>query len=124
MCLLGRFMNFAAMFNFVIATVLIVIYLTLPIAVCAQISALESGAPDVQVNNNVTSTASGDVCPCADETGSSCCDTTCCCACHAPLGKVFRLAYAPVLASHVFSEPLRFFPLVYQAIYVPPQNFV
>jgi hypothetical protein len=116
-------MKFTFNCNHIIVAVLIVIYVTMPTTIFANATAIEAGFPSVQAIYSMTAAAPCDDCPCSDERGSSCCDSTfCCCACHAPLSQSFRLAYAPVIAVQSFREPLWSLPQVYRPIFVPPQN--
>jgi hypothetical protein len=112
-------------YNFFIAIILIVIYLSLPTTILAHAAAQESTAPTGQSPAGITTNTPCDHCPCSENQGSDCCDTTFCnCACHAPLSQGVLLKYAPVIASQNFAEPSWSFPQVYRTIFVPPQNLL
>jgi hypothetical protein len=114
-------MNFARAYNYIIGTVLIVIYLALPATNLAYAATQE--ATSTQEAYSSTTTAPCDSCPCSDGQGSDCCDTTfCSCACHAPLSQSLRLVYAPMIVIHRFREPTSSLPQVFLSIFVPPQN--
>lgn len=116
-------MNFALAYNYIIATVLIVICLALPTTIFAHAATLEKAASGVQTLSGMAATAPCDDCPCSDGQGSDCCDTCfCSCACHAPLSHGLRLIYAPEIVSQSFREPSWSLPTVYRSIFVPPQN--
>ena len=116
-------MNFARGYNYIIGTVLIVIYLALPATSFARAVAQEESAPQAQTILSTTGTAPTDSCPCSGDEGSGCCDTIfCSCACHAPLSQTLRLVYAPVIVTHSFREPTGSLPQVFLSIFVPPQN--
>jgi hypothetical protein len=116
-------MNFARAYNYIIGTVLIVIYLALPATNLAYAATQEASAPSAEEAYSSTTTAPCDSCPCSDGQGSDCCDTAfCSCACHAPLSQGLRLVYAPVIVIHRFREPTSSLPQVFISIFVPPQN--
>jgi hypothetical protein len=116
-------MNFARAYNYIIGTVLIVIYLALPATNFAYATNQEGGVPSAQAVCSVMAAAPCDDCPCSDGHGSDCCDSTfCSCACHAPLGQGIQLVYAPVIDTQSFREPTWSLPQVYRPIFVPPQN--
>jgi hypothetical protein len=118
-------MNILRAYNISIAVLLIVIYLALPSTLCAYSSSMED---DVSVPPSAafsTTTSPCDDCPCSGGQHSDCCDTTFCnCACHAPLGQGFQLAYTPMIAIQNFREPSWSLAQVYRTIFVPPQNLV
>ncbi len=116
-------MNFARAYNFIIATLLIIIYLTLPATSLAYAATLEGSVPSVQMFSDTTTAAPCGTCPCPDDQGSGCCETTGCnCECHAPLGRGLRISYAPVIATQSFREPSWSLSQVFRPIFVPPQN--
>ena len=109
--------------NYLITTVLIVIYLAMPATNFARAVTIEAGLPSAQAAGGTTTTAPCDSCPCSDGQGSDCCDTTFCnCACHAPLSQGLQLTYAPMIIDQSFPEPSWVLPQVYRSIFVPPQN--
>jgi hypothetical protein len=115
-------MNFARPYNYLIAAVLIGIYLAMPTTIFARAISMETGVSTAQASYS-TATAPCDDCPCSDGQNSDCCDTTfCSCACHAPLGHGLQLTYAPLLVIHNFREQSWSLPHVYLPIFVPPQN--
>ena len=116
-------MNFARAYNYIIGTVLIVIYLALPATNLAHAAAREGSVPPTQATCSVTTAAPCDSCPCTGGQESDCCDSTfCSCACHAPLGQGLRLVYAPVIVTQNFREPTGALPQIFLSIFVPPQN--
>lgn len=109
--------------NQIIACVLIVIYLSLPVTLCAQSVVSDVEGASAPAISSTANTSPLDTCPCSDGHDADCCDTTgCSCACHAPLGQKVLLAYAPVVVVLNFREPFWLLPQVYLAIFVPPQN--
>jgi hypothetical protein len=116
-------MNFARTYNYIIGTVLIVIYLALPATNLAHAAALEAGEFPTRTACSSTTASPGDSCPCTDGKMSDCCDAAfCSCVCHAPLGHGLRLVYAPVVVVQSFREPTGSLPQVFLSIFVPPQN--
>jgi hypothetical protein len=116
-------MNSARICKHIFATILIVIYLTVPVSNLAFGANLEKTPPAVQALAEIAATAPCDDCPCSDGPGSTCCDTSfCTCACHAPLSQSLQLVYAPVIVLQRFLEPSWSLPQVFRSIYVPPQN--
>ncbi|MGB9080008.1 MAG: hypothetical protein WCD00_01835 [Desulfuromonadaceae bacterium] len=116
-------MNFARAYNYIIGTVLIVIYLALPATNLAQAATQDGGVLPDKAACSSTTTAPCDGCPCSDGQGPDCCDTSfCSCACHAPLSQGLRLVYAPVIVTQHFREPAGSSPQVFLSIFVPPQN--
>jgi hypothetical protein len=116
-------MNFVRAYNYIIAIVLIVIYLALPATSFAS-AILDAGLPSAQAAySTAPTTAPCDNCPCSGGQDSDCCDTTFCdCSCHAPLGQGLKLTYAPVIVIQSFPEPSWSLPQSYRSIFVPPQN--
>lgn len=122
---LGQPMNFARTYEYMIASLLIVVYLALPASNFAHTATLESGLASAQSPYCTTINAPCDDCPCSDEQGSGCCGKTfCSCACHAPLSQSILLDYAPVISFQSFRDPSWSLPMVYRPIFVPPQNLV
>lgn len=119
------FMNSARAYNYIVSTLLIVLYLALPATNFAYAATQEEGVSSVLAT---CSTAATDLCddsPCSDGQGSGCCDSTSCnCACHAPLGRCIQLVYAPDIAAQSFQEQSWSLPQVFRPIFVPPQNIV
>jgi hypothetical protein len=116
-------MNFARVYNYTIAALLIVIYLTLPAANLSGGATPGVGLSHAQAACSMAPMAPCDGGPCSDDESSGCCDKVFCnCACHAPLSRCLRLTYAPVMAIQVFFEPYWSLPQVYRPIFVPPQN--
>ena len=119
----GSPMNFARVYKYLIATLLVAIYLTLPATNLARTATLDSGLASAQSSYCTTINAANDDCPCTDEQSSGCCSKTfCSCACHAPLSQGLLLNYAPVISFQIFREPSLALPKVYRSIFVPPQN--
>jgi hypothetical protein len=115
-------MNFARVYNYTIAALLIVIYLTLP---AANLAGAATSGVGLSPAETACSTAPCSDCPCSDDESSGCCDKVfCSCACHTPLSRGLRLTYAPVMAIQSFLEPYWSLPQVYRPIFVPPQNHV
>jgi hypothetical protein len=111
--------------NTIFASLLIVLYLLLPVQglVHAGVVAEKSGTELASCSGSRCTPA--DTAPCSGVPASDCCDTPfCSCACHAPLMRQIRLAYAPIVLIFRPCEPRRTMPLVYQTIFVPPQNRV
>jgi hypothetical protein len=105
-----------------ITTILIVIYLLLPVTNFAHAGAQEPGSPLVKANAMADSSPCGG-CPCTDDQSTDCCDVTSCnCACHAPLTQRFHLSYSPVVLIQRTSEQGYVLPQVHLPIFVPPQN--
>ena len=118
-------MNSARAYNYIISTLLIVIYLALPATNLAYAATQEEGVSSAQAVCSTATTDLCDDCPCSDGQGSDCCDSIFCnCACHAPLGQCIQLVYAPEIAAQSFRESSWSLPQVYRPIFVPPQNFV
>ncbi|MDD2900555.1 MAG: hypothetical protein PHI31_17825 [Desulfuromonadaceae bacterium] len=118
-------MKFARAYNCLITFVLIVAYLAVPATGLARAATLDSASVVVLGSGDATTSAPCDTCPCSDEQGDTCCDTTfCSCAYHAPLNCHLHLTYAPIVATQHFQEPSWSLPQVYSSIFVPPQNFV
>jgi len=116
-------MNSARTYNYIISTILIVLYLALPATSYARAVAQDGSAPRDRTVWSTTSTAPCDTCPCSDGQGSDCCDSIfCSCACHAPLSQTLRLVYAPEFVILNFREPVWSLPQVFLSIFVPPQN--
>jgi len=105
-----------------IASILILIYLLLPVSNFVHAATFEAGGCSVQPSD-MADTSPGNDSPCSDDQKTDCCDTTICnCACHAPLIKRFQLSYSPVVLIHRVSEPSWALPQVDLPIFVPPQN--
>ena len=110
--------------KYAIALILIAAYLIMPTTIYAQAASLTTGSPSTQATRlAVDAGAPCDSCPCSDEQGSGCCESTSCnCACHAPLASTFRITYAPLIVTENFYESTCSLPQVYLHIFVPPQN--
>ncbi|MDD2308462.1 MAG: hypothetical protein PHH91_02655 [Desulfuromonadaceae bacterium] len=116
-------MNFARVYNYTIAALLIVIYLTLPAVNLAGAATPGVGLFPAEAACSTALMAPCSDCPCSGDESSGCCDKVFCnCACHAPLSRSPRLTYAPVMAIQIFLEPYWSLPQVYRPIFVPPQN--
>ncbi|MDO9068359.1 MAG: hypothetical protein Q7W05_07875 [Deltaproteobacteria bacterium] len=115
-------MKFEFACNYTVATLLIVICLTLPTISFAHAAALEVTLTPSHVACDTTMSAPCDDCPCSDGHGSCCDTTTCTCECNAPISQFLQLTYVPVIASQNFREPCWSLPEVYSHIFVPPQN--
>lgn len=123
MSISGYLMNFARAYKYLVATLLVAIYLTLPATNFASTVTLDSGLASAQLSYSTTINVSDDDCPCTGEQGSGCCGKIfCSCACHAPLSQSLLLSYAPVVSLQSFREPSWSLPRVYRPIFVPPQN--
>jgi len=119
----GLTINFARAYKYLIATLLVAIYLILPATNLARTVTLESGLASAQSPYCMAVNVPDDDCPCTDEQGSGCCNKTfCSCACHAPLSQGLLINYAPVISFQSFREPCWSLPTVYRPIFVPPQN--
>ncbi|HIJ87022.1 MAG TPA: hypothetical protein HPP97_04970 [Desulfuromonadales bacterium] len=117
-------MNYIRTYNCLFATVLIAVYMFLPVSNFASAATLELDGSSCQVVSSLATTAPCDTCPCSDSHGSDCCDTTfCSCSCHAPLSHGLLLSYAPEMSIECFLEPSWSLLQVYRSIFVPPQNF-
>ncbi|MEI6207010.1 MAG: hypothetical protein WCP20_09525 [Desulfuromonadales bacterium] len=114
--------NFSLAYNYTIATVLIVIYLTLPATKLTHDANLIKTTSGVLALSDMA-TSPCEQCPSSEGQSSGCCDSMFCkCMCHAPLGQGLRLTYAPVIAVRIFRESSCSLPQVYRPIFAPPQN--
>ena len=124
MSISGHLMNLSRAYKYLIATLLVAIYLTLPANNFARTATLDSGLTSAKSSYCTAINANSDDCPCNDEQGSGCCGKTfCSCACHAPLSQSLLISYAPVISFQSIREPSSSLPRVYRPIFVPPQNF-
>jgi len=113
-------MNIASKYG--ITTILILLYLFLPVTNFAHAGTSDEGSPVVQ-STAVANSSPCDDCPCSDDQIPDCCDTTSCnCSCHAPLTDRFHLSYSPVVLLQRNFEPGCALPQVHLSIFVPPQN--
>lgn len=103
------------------AIIVMALYLLLPARVLAHCSAPEpcsAGPMLVQ--------AAGDApcgsCPCSDTQHGDCCESACCCPCHAPFGQRITFTYSPMITFQSTPDLLGEPPQVYLSIFVPPQN--
>jgi hypothetical protein len=104
------------------ASFVIVLYLLIPVAEFAHAAVPAAGTADIRAIGVSAGSPCQD-CPCSDEQGSHCCDSTCCsCAFHSPPVQAIQLRYAPLVDITRQSEPFWMLPMVYGSIYVPPQN--
>jgi hypothetical protein len=118
-------MNFVRACNSAFATALIVVYLFFSASSFVNAASLEFDGSSPQVTNSMAAAAPCDSCPCSDDHGSDCCDSTfCSCSCHAPLSHGLQLSYAPEISIQSFREPSWPLLQVYRSIFVPPQNYV
>lgn len=107
-----------------IAAVLIIFYLCIPVMGFAHVDVPEGGVADIQLSEGAV-TSPCEHCPCSDEQGSHCCDTTSCsCAFHSPPGQGVQVLYAPVVIINRQADIFWILPQVYGSIFVPPQNRV
>jgi hypothetical protein len=61
-------------------------------------------------------------CPIDENTVTDHCDSSCYCACHAPLpGQTLRTAYSQLITFLVFAEPFKAVPEVFLPKFIPPQ---
>lgn len=104
-------------------TVLLVIfYLFLPVMGFAYINSPVVDAPGVRSIDGVVRTPC-EHCPCSDEQGDHCCDTTfCSCGFHSPSVQGVLVRYVPVVTTTRYIEYFCMLPQVYRPIFVPPQN--
>lgn len=105
-----------------ITSILILLYLFLPVSNFAQAGTSDSVNPVVKFTYVADASPCED-CPCSDNQSQDCCDATSCnCACHAPLTQCFHLSYSPVVLIQKSSEQGCALPQVHLSIFVPPQN--
>jgi len=62
-------------------------------------------------------------CPCSGTQETDCCDSDCCCPCHAPLTRHIGITYSPFVSYLYYPESHPAPTQVYLSIFVPPQNF-
>src|SRR6185369_8824341 len=104
------------------AALLIVLYLFIPVMGFAHVGSADVGVTEIRSQGEVAGSPC-DHCPCSNEQGTHCCDSTfCSCAFQSPLVQGVRVHYAPVEILSRRSEPFRMLPQVYLSIVVPPQN--
>lgn len=116
------FMNYT---KHIFATILIVLYLFLPTQNNVHGANFDAGNSGLQISNDMPVKVPCNDCPCSDEHGSDCCDTTSCnCSCHVPLVQNIRFIYSPVVTALLPLEPYWSLPHVYFPIFVPPQRLV
>jgi hypothetical protein len=104
------------------ALVLIAFYLLMPVMGFAHVDVPDAGVANFSTIGAVAGTPC-DHCPCSDEQGSRCCDSSCCgCAFHSPSDQGVQLSYTPDVIIARLGEPFVMLPQVYYSIIVPPQN--
>lgn len=104
------------------AVFLIILYLLIPVMGFAHAGVADVAPIDISSIGDVAGSPC-DHCPCSDEKGSQCCDSTSCsCSFHSPPVQGGQVRYAPVVIITRHTESFRMLPQVYSTIYVPPQN--
>jgi len=103
------------------AVILMALYLLLPARALAHCDAPEPCSAGVQVVQAADDAPWG-ACPCSDGQHGECCESACCCPCHAPFSQRITITYAPMVTRQGCSEILGELPQVYLSIFVPPQN--
>jgi hypothetical protein len=104
------------------ALLLIILYLCIPVMGFAHVNAAAAGVTDIRPIDRLADSPC-DHCPCSDEQGSHCCDTSSCsCAFHSPSAQGVQVNYAPVVIVTRHDDSFWFLPQVYSSIFVPPQN--
>jgi hypothetical protein len=102
------------------AIVVIALYLLLPVKVfacCDAPGVCKAGAQIVRASGEAPCGS-----PCSGTPHADCCESSCCCPCHAPLGQRVTVAYTPMVTFRRCLEIRGKLPQVYPSIYVPPQN--
>jgi hypothetical protein len=96
---------------------LILLYLFVPVMGFAH-----TGIAEIRARTEVVDSGC-DHCPCNDEQGKHCCDSTNCgCSFQSPPEQGFQINYVPVVIVDRHREPFWILPQVYLSIFVPPQN--
>jgi len=103
------------------AIVVIALYLLLPVKAFAHCDAPEACNAGAQVVQTGDEAPCGS-CPCSGTQHADCCESACCCPCHAPFGQRVTVAYTPMVTFQRCPEVHGELPQVYPTIYVPPQN--
>lgn len=104
------------------AALLIIFYLFIPVMGFAHVDVPDGGSADIRSIDGVAGSPC-EHCPCSDEQGSRCCDTTSCsCSFHNPPVLGVQMRYAPVVMITRTTESFWMLPQVYRSIFVPPQN--
>ena len=107
-----------------IAAVLIIFYLFIPVMGFAHVDVPDGGIAEILTIEGLA-TSPCEHCPCSDEQGSHCCDTTSCtCAFHSPPEQGVQVLYAPVVIINRQADIFWMPQQVYGSIFVPPQNRV
>jgi hypothetical protein len=113
--------------KYILVATLMVLYLFLPVQVqsFSHVATLDAEKTGLQMPGGMVVKVHCNSCPCNDEQGSDCCDTTsCCCSCHAPLVQHAWFNYSPVVMVLHQPDPYWSLPQVYLPIFVPPQRLV
>jgi len=104
------------------ALLLIILYLFIPVMGFAHVTAPDVGVTDIRSIDRLADSPC-DHCPCSDEEGSHCCDTSSCsCSFHSPPEQGVQVNYAPVVIITRHTDSFWLLPQVYSSIFVPPQN--
>lgn len=82
-----------------------------------------SAASPTQTGSYLTAVEKGcPICPIDEHSVPDHCDSSCYCACHAPLApQPVEISCSQLVSSLVFAEPFKAIPEVYLSMFIPPQ---
>ena len=104
-------------FNIIVATIIVCAYLVLPLTCFVHPCEFHVNQPTD--SSLLLFSENGPICPALDTDE---CDTSCCCAEHAPAMQ--RIGYAPEIFSQLINEKNPKLPMIATSIFIPPKNCI
>lgn len=110
-------------YRHMISALVLVLYLLIPAQSLVHAAAIGAETTTTQSEVSTSADSSCPACPCSDEQGSDCCDSTfCTCSFHTPTTEHLYQNYSPMVTINRLLDPHWSLPQVYGSIFVPPQN--